>query len=700
VAQPGISNKKRLIFILALIAVFFLFLMGKLAYIVFIQGSELQSKAQDQWTRDLMVSATRGSILDKNGNILAQSATADTVVLRPAQVKDANLIADQLAKILQMDRETIYEKATDKKKSEVWLKRQITKEQKNEISDLKLAGVAFTVDSKRYYPNKDLLTQVIGFTSIDGNGLDGLEAKFDKYLKGQPGRIISEADRKGQEIPLTDEVYIPPKDGYNIVLTIDLVIQNFLEKALKEAYTANNAKSAQAVAVDPKTGAILAMANIPDYDLNNVPRDNLQQLQELSRNKVVVDVYEPGSTFKVITTAAAIDCGAASLDTHYNCPGYRIVDGQQIKCWRFGHPHGNQTLLQAVQNSCNPAFMDMALAMGKDKFYEYIYNFGFGQMTNIDYSADQKGIVTHIKYIKNTDLARIGFGQSIAVTPLQLAMGACAVVNGGVLMKPYLVKAFTDVDNKTVKEFQPTEVRRVISEKTSETMKSILESVVADGTGRNAYIAGYRVGGKTGTAQKYVDGKILQGKHISSFLAFAPANDPKILVLMVVDEPNVAVDFGSVVAAPYVKKVLEDSLKYMNVAPQYSERDKAPVMVKMPNLIGKTETEAKAELSMLKLQYLTDGTGTIKSQLPAPDKEVEEKTIVFLYMQNKNSEDTANLVIVPDLNKKSIKDAATILKSFDLQLEISGSGLAVYQKPAAGEKVEKGSKIRVEFKNP
>ncbi len=268
-------------------------------------------------------------------------------------------------------------------------------------------------------------------------------------------------------------------------------------------------------------------------------------------------------------------------------------------------------------------------------------------------------------------------------------------------MKPYLVKAFTDSDNKTVKEFAPTEVRRVVSEQTSETMRAILESVVADGTGRNAYIAGYRVGGKTGTAQKYVDGKILQGKHISSFLAFAPANDPKILVLMVVDEPNVPVDFGSVVAAPYVKKVLEDSLKYMNVAPQYSERDKAPVKVKVPNLVGKTEAEAQTALGKLKLNYMTDGTGTIKDQTPAPDIEVDEKTIVLLYMQNQNPDNVeADRVTVPDLKNKSIKDAAALLKTLGLQLEISGSGLAGYQKPAAGEKVEKGSKVRVEFKNP
>lgn len=701
-ALPGISNKKRLIFLLAIVAALFLFMIGKLAYIIFFEGAKLQSKAQDQWTRDLVVSPTRGSILDRNGNVLAQSATADTVVLRPAQIKDANEVADELSKILEMDRETVFERATAKK-SEVWLKRQISKEQKNAILDMqdkgKLKGVVFTVDSKRYYPNKDLLTQVLGFTSVDGNGLDGLEAQYNKYLKGQPGRIVSEADRKGQEIPLSDEFYIPPKDGYNVVLTIDLVIQSFLERELKEALQVNNAKSAQGIAVDPKTGEILAMANLPSYDLNKVPRDDLSALQELSRNKVVVDVYEPGSTFKVITTASAIDSGAATLETHYNCPGFHFVDGEKIKCWRSYRPHGDQDLTTAVKNSCNPAFMSMALAMGKEKFYEYIYNFGFGQNTGIDYSADQKGIVSPIKYVRNTDLARIGFGQSIAVTPLQLVMGASAVVNGGTLLKPYLVKAFLDTENNTVKDFSPTQVRRVISEETSKTMCSILEQVVSDGSGRNAYIPGYHVGGKTGTAQKYVDGVIAQGKHISSFLGFAPANDPKILVLIVVDEPKVAVDFGSVVAAPFVKSVLEDSLKYMNVAPQYSERDKAPVTVQVPDLRNKTLEEAKAALNASHLDYQEDGTGRVNNQVPAPGETVEQGTMVLLYMSEARQDE--DIVVVPDLKNMNVKDATDALKNAGLEIQIGGiGGLAAYQKPAAGEKIQKGTKVRVEFKNP
>jgi stage V sporulation protein D (sporulation-specific penicillin-binding protein) len=701
VALPGISNKKRLNVVLVLVAIIFLFLIGKIGYIIFFQGPELQEKAKGQWTRDLPVSPKRGSILDRNGNILAQSASADTVVLRPAEIKDPASLAAKLAPVLKMEEKDIVDKAADKKKSEVWLIRQISREQKAQVEAMNLEGVHFTIDTKRYYPNKDLLTQVLGFTSIDGNGLEGLEAKYDKYLKGQPGRIVNEADRKGQEIPLSDEVYIPPKDGYNAVLTIDLVIQSFLEKNLKEAYTAKKAKGVQGIVVDPKTGEILAMGCYPNYDLNTPPRNEPDTLKEQSRNKVVVDVFEPGSTFKIITTASAIDSGKASLDSHYNCPGFRMVDGQKIKCWRFGHPHGQQDLRKAVQNSCNPAFMDMALAMGKETFYQYIYNFGFGTATNIDYSADQQGLVTHQKYIKNTDLARIGFGQSIAVTTLQLAMGASAVVNGGTLYKPYLVKRLTDTDGNTVKEFSPTAVRKVISDQTSATMRDILESVVAEGTGRNAYIPGYRVGGKTGTAQKYADGKIVQGKHIGSFIGFAPANDPKLLVFIVVDEPDVPVDFGSVVAAPYVKAVLNDSLKYLNVAPQYSDKDKETKQVEVPDVRNLSLESAKNALKDVGLGFMEDGDGKVVDQMPAPKTKADPNTMVLLYMQYENKDEPEEeMVEVPDLKKKSIQDAAKLLKDMGLTLEPAGSGLADYQKPAAGEKVQKGTAVRVEFKNP
>ncbi len=633
--------------------------------------------------------------------MLAQSANAETVVLRPSEVKKGNVdaIVSKLSELLQMDIETVRQRATDGTKSEVWLARQIDKSVANALRELNLPGVYFSVDVKRYYPNGAFLTQTLGFTSVDGVGLEGIEAYYDKYLAGQNGKIVSEADRDGRGIPLGEKDYIAPVDGYNVVLTIDEVIQSFLEKSLKEAYVQQNAAGAWGIAMDPMTGEILAMASIPDYDLNNPPRDDMDALIARTRNKVITDVYEPGSTFKVVTCAAALDCSAITAGSEFGCSGFEIVDGQPIKCWRFPRSHGHQTLHQAVQNSCNAAFMKMGLAMGTEVFYEYIRSFGFGRQTGITFPSDQGGILMAEKYVRNSDLARIAFGQSIAVTPLQLISSFSAVVNGGFLYQPLLVKGIRDSDGNYIQENAPVLVSQPVSTETSLLMRSILESVVTEGSGKNAYVPGYRVGGKTGTAQKYDDdGKIISGKHIASFFGFAPANDPKIAVLIIVDEPNVAVDFGSVVAAPYVKNVIYESLLYLGIAPDYGEAA-PPVQVSVPNLAGKSAEEASSELRALGLAYLEDGTGKVESQLPAPGTMVDKGTAVLLYMTEKSVyTDMSGKVVVPDLIGLSIMDAGRILEGSNLKLFIDGEGQAVYQNPAAGEIVDEGSEVKVEFR--
>jgi stage V sporulation protein D (sporulation-specific penicillin-binding protein) len=387
----------------------------------------------------------------------------------------------------------------------------------------------------------------------------------------------------------------------------------------------------------------------------------------------VVDCYEPGSTFKVITLSSALNEGAINTGSSFDCVGFKMVDGEKIKCWRSYRPHGHQTLAQAVQNSCNPAFMTMALALGKDKFYQYIYNYGFGASTGIDFVSDEPGIVMHPKYVRNVDLARIGFGQSIAVTPLQLITGISAAVNGGKLMKPYLVKELKDPDGNVVKEYQPTVVRNVISEETSQTVRGLLEGVVKEGSGRNAAIPGYRIGGKTGTAQKYQNGQVMQGKSIASFIGFAPADNPKFAVLILVDEPDVAIDFGSVVAAPYVKKVLESTLKYMGIPPQYSDAEAAQMdkTVNVPNVVGMDGDAAAAELKNNGLQCIQDGTGTVNSQLPGPTATVLENTTVLLYMSQKNPDVGDNAVEVPDLSGKTVLEANAALKLAGLSLKVN-----------------------------
>jgi stage V sporulation protein D (sporulation-specific penicillin-binding protein) len=698
---PTLKSKKRLLFLMTAVVLLFTVLSVRLAIIVFADGDFLREKALIQQTNDLTVSARRGNILDNNGNVLAQSATAQTVVLRPAEIKSSgsiDMIVSVLSEKLGIDEETIRKKATENK-SDVWLARQVTNDVADDLRRINLPGVYFAVDVKRYYTNSSFLTQTLGFTTVDGVGQEGIEAYFEKYLAGQDGKIISEADGGGRSIPLGQQEYIKAIDGYNVRLTIDEVIQSYLEQECEEAYVQQNAKSVCAIAMDPKTGHILGVANIPDYDLNDPPRDDIAKLNDMSRNRIITDVYEPGSTFKVVTCASALDSGAITMDTTFDCSGSNIVDGQMIKCWRYPIGHGHQSLPKAVQNSCNVAFMKMGLAMGTETFYDYIYKFGFGQNTGITFPSDQGGIVMPEKYVTSRDLARIAFGQSIAVTPLQLISSVSAVVNGGFLYQPSIVKDIEDSDGNIIKNFDPVVVTQPISSDTSAKMREILESVVKEGSGKNCYIPGYRVGGKTGTAQKYDENhQVMTGKHIASFVGFAPANDPQIAVLLIVDEPSVAVDFGSVVAAPYVKEILLNSLQYMGVQPDYNETPQLE-QVTVPDVSGMDEAAASQALAAVGLDYLTDGTGKVTGQLPAPQATIGKGTTVLLYMETKTTPDEMEgMVVVPDLTGKNIMEAGQALEDCKLQLVIQGgTGTASYQSPAANSLVPEGTQVMVEF---
>ena len=699
-AAPTLKAKKRLLFLMTAIIVLLTGLAVKMGIIIFVQGEQLQQKALLQQTRDLVVAAKRGEILDCNGNVLAQSANAQAVVVRPAEISEdeVDAVVNVLAEVLEIDEETVRSKVTDISKSEIWLKRQVSNDVADQLRDIGMPGVYFTVDIKRYYTNSAFLTQTLGFTSVDGSGQEGIEAYFDRYLSGQDGRIMSETDRDGRAVALGEEEYIAPIDGYNVVLTVDEVIQSFLEQALEEAYYQQNAKSAYGIAMDPATGEILAIANVPDYDLNDVPRDDIPLLTELTRNKVITDIYEPGSTFKVVTLASALDSGKVTVDTSFDCAGSYVVDGQMIKCWRYPNSHGHQTLAEAVQNSCNVAFMKMGLAMETETFYDYIYKFGLGQETGITFPSDSGGIVMAEKYVTNGDLARIAFGQSIAVTPLQLISSFCAVVNGGFLFEPALVKGIQDSDGGYIDEYEPEVVSQPITAETSAIAREILESVVTEGSGKNCYIPGYRIGGKTGTAQKYDENhNVMHDKVIASFIAFAPVDDPQIAVLIVVDEPDVGVTFGSVVAAPYVRSVLDKSLQYMGIEPNFDEAE-APAEVTVPDVTGQTLNEADSALVSAGLKWLADGTGTVLDQLPAPGATVDAGTSVWLYMDTEVPYDEMEgMVVVPDLTGLDMTDAAQLLEERKLLMSIQGQGVVTYQSPAADELVPEGTKIMVRF---
>lgn len=677
------------------IVLFFLLLVFRLAQVQLFQGTILQDKAIAQWTRDLTVKPNRGVITDTNGKVLAQSAMAYTVVVNPADVSDPQIVGQKLGEILDMDPEGIAQKASDKSKSEIWIKRQITDEQAERIKALNLKGVGFYEDTKRYYPANTLACQVLGYTNADGVGQAGLEKQYETYLQGVEGRLISTVDAHNQELPNGNEWYVPAQDGYQMTLTLDAVIQSFAENALENVMAETNAKDASVVVMEAKTGKVRGMAGNPNMDLNDLPRSDSALLSSLSRNRTVSDAYEPGSVFKILTLAAGLESGTVSTSSTFDCTGYYTVDGEKIKCWRSGNPHGHQTLAEGVKNSCNPVFMKIALDMGSEKFYDYLDAFGLGQPTGLDFPGESSGIVTEQKYVRNTDLARIGFGQSIAVTPIQMANAVCAAVNGGNLMQPYLVEKLTDKDGNVVESFEPTVKQRVISEQTSQTVREILELVVSEGSGKNAQVPGYRVGGKTGTAQKYdSNGNIMQGKHIASFVGIAPINDPELVVLVVVDEPEVAVDFGSVIAAPVAQQILESSLHYLGIQPTEAVAEET---AQVPSVVGKSIGDAVDALIQagFKVDALAE-TGTVMAQYPKPDTETVKGATVIL-STNQEDEEPVEQVEVPDLTGCSIVEANSRLNQLGLMLRIDGSGLATGQSAAPGAQVDVGTVIEVHF---
>ncbi len=616
------DRDKRLTILFRIVASCLLVIFIALFNLMVIQNAKYEKKASNQWTKEITVSAQRGKILDANGEVMAQSATVKSLILLPKDIKegDERTTAQLLAPILGMDEDEIYEKAADKTKTEIWLKRFLTIEQEKSIKALNLSGIKFFTDVKRYYPYGSFMSQLLGYTNADGDGQEGLEKAFDEYLSGYDGTNLIMIDAMGRNIAGTEEEYIAPENGLNVVMSVDAAIQGFAETACKEAYEANDAKKVVAIVMDPSNAQIKAMCNYPEADLNNLPRNDTELLTDLSRNTAALDAYEPGSTFKIITTASALESGAATLESTYNCSGYAVVNGEKIKCWRSGNPHGTQSLTQAVENSCNPCFVHMALDMGKSTFYDYIYKFGFGKKTGADFSSEGAGIVTDSKYVTDNDLARIGFGQSIAVTPLQLINSVCTVVNGGMKYTPTAVSRLENENGEIIESYDEKEGERVISEETSEKMRNILLSVVENGSGSNARIEGYKVGGKTGTAQVYEDGKIVSGKNISSFIGFAPADNPKFVVLFIVYEPNVAVTYGSVVAAPYAKDILEKCLKYSGAEPDENAVKETSVYV--PDILNKSNDEAKALLEAQGLVFDCKTEGTIIAQSPAAGTQV------------------------------------------------------------------------------
>ena len=715
--------KKRMIVFLAVVSALILALIIRIGYIQFIKGDEYRKLAIEQQTRDRTITSKRGAILDRNGKELAVSASVETVSVAPNIIQkngQTQEVAEKLAPILDMTVEDILAKV-NKNSSYEYIKKKVDKDKCDEIRKLELEGVNLDEDSKRYYPYGSLAAHVIGFVGTDNQGLNGIEMVFDDVLKGKPGRIISAKNADGTEMPLKYEKFYDSEDGNNVVLAIDEVIQHFAEKHLETAVIDNKVENGAAcIVMDPKTAEIVAMATYPTYDLNQpftitdveaqqeidaltgdekTKKEN-EELQKMWRNKAVVDSYEPGSTYKIITSAMALEEKVVKLDDQFNCTGSLKVSNYNISCWKH-EGHGPETFVQGVQNSCNPVFIELGRRLGQEKYYKYYKAFGFTEKTGIEIPGEQEGIFHQMKNFNEVELATSAFGQTFQITPLQLITAVSAVANDGKLLKPHLVKQLTDQDGGIVEEFEPELVRQPISKETANTLCEILETVVSEGTGSNAYIKGYRVAGKTGTSEKQPRS---ENKVIASFIGFAPADDPKYVCLVLLDEPNGAVRFGGTIAAPVVGHILDDALRYAGVEPQYTAEEAETADKVVPDVVDKTLEEAKRSLTDLNLQYKIVGSGdTIKDQTPKATARLAENSTVILYTGDSAPQES---VVVPDVTNKSAVEANTILTNANLNIKIiglrgdkMGVSSSVKQDPAAGTSVAPGSVVTVEFRN-
>ncbi len=625
------SLQKRLLAVFLLIISIFFGIVVRLAVIQLKNSKALTAKAAQQWTRDLPINAKRGLITDTNGINLAESYSSYDVYVRASMVKEPVKVAMLLSKLIGLNYEQTFNKVTNVLVSESLIKLQVDSLVAKKIIDANLDGIMLSENNKRNYPYGDLLTQVLGFTTIDNVGQAGIELYADKYLKGTKGYALEESDVHGVKIDNTLSSYVPAIDGCEVNLTIDVNIQRIVEQALVALCAEQKPKTATAIVMDPNTGEILAMSSKPSFDLNNPPRNNVNELLNAVKNLSIVDVYEPGSTFKVLTTAAALQEKVTTPNEGFYDPGYRIVDGEKIKCWKL-IGHGSQTMTDGLCNSCNSVFVDLALRLGTNKMYEYFNKFGFGEKLGVDFVGEASGILMNKQNVKKVDLARMGFGQAIAVSPIQLISAICSVLNGGNLMKPYFIKSVTDVNGNLVSRNLPTVISKTISEQTSETIRYMFEQVLIKGNAIEAFMPGYRVSGKTGTSQKYENGQIVP-KYVSSFVGCYPADKPKYVVLVIADEPSAGNYYGSIVATPYAKLIFKGIIEYNGDEPINLESDlkKMERNIEMPNLVGLSLTKAINILSQLGLQCEIAGEGeVVLEQTPPPGEKLYKNAVVIL----------------------------------------------------------------------
>jgi stage V sporulation protein D len=628
-------NSRMKVLLLIFVALLVLIIV-KVFYVQVFEYKKLYSLSKDLWSRDLPVEANRGLILDRNGVVLADNLTTTSLVLVPNQIKDKKDTTTKLAQILNVSYDEMY-KHVNKKTSIERVHpegRRLSYEIADKISNLKLPGVYLVKESKRYYPYGNLLSHTLGYVGIDNQGLSGLELQYDKYLTGESGAIKYFSDAKGNKLNLSD-VYLEPQDGMNLQLTIDINIQKSIERELNNIVDMFEPDMALAIVMNPNTGEIYGMGSRPDYDPNNYQNYNQQVL---SRNLPIWATYEPGSTQKIITTSAAVEEKVVDLDNDlFYDNGSVKVDTAKIKCWKAGG-HGQQTFMEVLQNSCNPGFVKMGQLLGKDRLFSYLDKFGFGAKTGVDLSGEGKGIIFPLSKVGNVELATTAFGQGISVTPIQQVTAVSAVVNGGKLYQPYILKSISEKETgNIIKKNSKKFIRQTISKETSNTMRRALENVVAKGGGKAAYIDGYRIGGKTGTAQKVENGVYLVNNYIMSFMAVVPSNNPEAVLYLAIDNPKHTAMLSSYTTTPIARRILLDIIEALDIKKQDSQIEKEKewsdkTIYEVPNVVGMTKKEAKKALENFTVEYA--GTGDkVVSQSPEAGTRVEEKTVVRLLLK-------------------------------------------------------------------
>lgn len=728
--RPSKRMATRAALAMAGLSLAFLYGIGALIYAGLINGEENRLKAERNQLSDTQIAAERGTIYDSNMNVLAKSASAWLVYINPSQIKDdtqKELVVNGLSQILGVDADSVRTKAEKTKTGYQKIAGEVETDVKealeayiDEHSDNKLSTIiGIDPDTKRYYPYSSFASTIIGFTNSDDQGVGGIEMQYDDDLTGVSGRIITAKNAQQGSMSSDYETTYDAKPGESLVLTIDEVIQYYLEQGLEQALVDTGAKYAYGIVMDTDTGAILGMTSKPDFDLNN-PRkisnaalsetiaaitDDTQRAQETAnalyaqwRNRTISDTYEPGSVFKTVVVSAALEEGVVDLNTTYTCTGgIQVADNYQ-RCWKPGG-HGHETLTQGLMNSCNPFFITIGQALGEERFYKYFEAFGFTEKTGIDLPAEAKpvaGKTYHaLESMGISELSSSSFGQTFQVSPIQMITAVNTIANGGKLMQPYVVDSKLDSDGNVVYKTTPTVKRQVISEKTASTVADMMEQVVSIGTGKNAYVAGYHVAGKTGTSEKIG----IEGAYIASFAGFAPADNPEISILIAIDEPT-GEHGGGAVAAPIAGMLLEKIMTYLNVEPQYEDDELSNISSVAPSLVGKSVGDAKVSAAKFTVKVVGSGTKVI-SQTPAAGQQMRTGGVIVVYTEENAAKQTA---IVPNLCNMSMSQAnsAAVNAGFNIRLSgttNSGEVLSYKQSVNAGEEAEIGSVITVYFKS-